>query len=75
MKERRVKKMIKKMYFVNYGPDSYHIIHTKAFNLLRKAKSFIAISKPGAYKLSSQEFDEPWSLGKNEKILAQEGEC
>lgn len=64
--------MIKKMYFVNYGPDGYHIIHTKAFNLLREAKSFIATSKPGAYKLTSQDF-KPWSVGENEIVIEQRG--
>ena len=60
--------MNKRMYFVNYGPDSYHIIHTKAFNLLREAKSFIAKTRPGAYKLTSQDF-KPWSKGENERII------
>lgn len=61
--------MIKKMYFVNYGPDSYHIIHVKAFNLLREAKSFIADSQPGAYKLTSQDFKSAYSTGENERII------
>jgi len=62
--------MIKRMYFVNYGPDHYHIIHTKAFGLLKEAKSFIATENPGAYKLTSQDF-KPWSVGENERVLIE----
>jgi len=67
MKE--IKPRIKKKYFVHYGPDHYHIIHVKAFNLLRKAKNFIDTTNPGAYRLTSQDFKSAWSVGENERIL------
>lgn len=56
-------------YFIQYGPDSYHIIHTKAFNLLKEAKRFIAKSNPRAYKLTSQDFQGDWSVGENERVV------
>lgn len=60
-------------YFVNYGPDTRHLIHTKVFARLKDAKLFVQkLNRSKAYTLIRMESPSGWSTAKTtNKILSQ----
>ena len=64
--------MMKRMFFVQWGPNANHLIHTKEFEKKYEAIAFTdTLTYPSLYyRVTSQDFKE-WTPGENERLIVE----